>query len=350
MIFGIQISYADSTASIDQALTYIMQAYNVPVVGYAIIKHNKIVAVQTVSADPSIIVNTHSMFQAASITKSISAYTALILVQNRKLNLDTPVNDELKSWYITNNQYTLNHPVTLRQILSMTSGLSVGGYPGHSQGEALPTLNQILNGEPPANTPATQVFYQPGSRFFYSGGSYEVLEQLITDVSGQSFAAVATKNVLNPIGMDDSTFDFPLSGQLKSKAIPAFLADGSMIPGGWNNYAISAAGGLWSTPSDLAKFAINVNDAYLGKGGLVSQKLAKQMLKRQPNSPFGFGVVVNGSGKDLNFTKTGHNLGYYNTMTIFPNTGQGIVIMTDSENGIFAIAYIEPILVHQYRL
>jgi len=123
-----------------------------------------------------------------------------------------------------------------------------------------------------------------------------------------------------------------------------------MVKGGWNNYAIAASGGLWSTPSDLAKFSINIAKSYKGNNqGLIPQSLAMDMLTRQKNTDFGLGVVVNGQGRTLNFRKGGHNLGYHNELLMFPNTGQGIVIMTNSENGTAVINYIVPIISHAYR-
>ena len=123
-----------------------------------------------------------------------------------------------------------------------------------------------------------------------------------------------------------------------------------MLKGGWNNYAISASGGLWSTPSDLAQFAINIVKSYKGKrNAFISKPLAINMLTRSANTSFGLGVVINGHGRSLNFRKNGHNLGYHDQLIMFPNTGQGIVIMTDSENGMVVINYILPIIAKKYH-
>ncbi len=334
----------------NNALISAMKTYHVPVVGYAIIDHGKIVASDTVSIDPAIHVSENSLFQAASISKSITAYYALKLVSQNKLMLDKPVNDQLTSWKIPENNYSKNNPVILRQILAMTSGLSVSGYPGHAQGEALPTLKEILNGQTPANTPPIKIFYQPGSRYFYSGGGFQVLQQLIEDVTQQPFEKSINEQVLKPLAMTQSTFEYPLDDNLRKQAVPAFLADDKMITGGWNNYAIAAAGGMWSTPSDIAKFVINISNSFLGNANsFIPKSLATQMLTRQQNSDFGLGVVVNGEGATLNFRKAGHNLGYHNQMIMFPNSGKGVVIMTNSENGDTLINYIIPIIAHQYH-
>lgn len=338
-----------SSANISSTLLPVMKAYHVPVVGYAIIKNNRIVSVDTLSIDPNIVVSSSSLFQAASISKSVSAYGALKLVSQDKLNLDESVNSRLVTWKIPVNQYNQSTPVILRQLLDMTSGLSISGFPGHAQGKPLPTLLQILDGIPPANTSSIHVFYQPGTQYFYSGGAFEVLEQLMEDVTHQSFNVWMNNEVLKPLKMKQSIFQYPLTKARSQEAVPGFLSDGTMIKGGWNNYAIAAAGGLWSTPSDLAKFAIDITKAYRSNQGLISKEIAKQMLTRQKNTDYGLGVVIDGKGKSLNFRKAGHNLGYHNEIIMFPNSGDGMVVMTDSENGEYIINYLIPFVAKKYH-
>ena len=337
------------SSSINASLMQVMKAYHVPVVGYAIIKDNQIVSADTLSIDPDIAVSTSSLFQAASISKSVSAYGALRLVSQNKLSLDKSVNNQLVTWKIPVNEYNQSTPVTLRELLDMTSGLSVSGFPGHTQGDPLPTLLQILDGTPPANTAPIRVFYQPGTQYFYSGGGFEVLEQLIEDVMHQSFNAWMKKEVLTSLNMQESIFEYPLEKARSKRAISGFLADGTMIKDGWNNYAIAAAGGLWSTPTDLAKFAMDITKAYHSNQGLIANKIARQMLTRQKNTDYGLGVVIDGKGKNLNFRKSGHNLGYHNELIMFPNSGDGLVIMTDSENGEYVINYIIPRIEKEYH-
>ncbi len=335
---------------IDHELIVAMKTYGVPVVGYAIIKNYKIVAVKTLSIDPKLQVSDNSLFQAASISKSLTAYGALKLISQGKLDLDEPVNNQLTTWKIPDNKYSKNDPVLLKQLLDMTSGLSVSGYPGHVQGEKLPTLEEVLDGKSPANTPPIRVFYKPGTQYFYSGGAFQVLEKLIEDSTKQSFENWMNNEILKPLNMDNSIYQYPLKKELLSVAIPGFLSDRTMIKGGWNNYAIAGAGGAWSTPRDIAKFAINVSNAYLSKkNNLISKSVAAQMLTRQKNTDYGLGVVLNGNGRTLNFRKAGHNAGYHNEMMMFPNSGDGIVIMTNSENGEYIINYMIPLIAQKYH-
>lgn len=336
--------------NIEEELLKAMKAYNVPVVGYAIIDNYKVVAAKTISIDPNIQVSKSSLFQAASISKSMSAYAALSLVADHKLDLDKDLNQKLTSWKIPINEFNKENPVTLRHILNMTSGLSVSGFAGHAFGEALPTLKDVLDGKPPANSAPIRVFYTPGSRYYYSGGSFEVLEQVIEDMLEQPFNQFMNSKILPALNMKDSIFQYPLNEESAKKAIPGFWADGKELKGGWNNYAISASGGMWSTPEDIAQFAINVSKSYLGREeGLIPKILAKEMLTRQKNTDYGLGFVINGQDRTLNFRKAGHNFGYHSEVLMFPNSGQGVVIMTNSENGDSIKNFIIPIIAHEYH-
>ncbi len=320
--------------SFDAFIYNAMKKYHVPIVSLAIIDHGKIIYTHAYSIDKKLVVTTHSLFQSASIGKSVTAYGALLLVDKSKINLDENVNHFLTSWKIPDSPYTTQTKVTLRNILDMTSGLSVPGFAGHSPHDVLPTLKQILNGESPAENQAVHVIFEPGSKYYYSGGSYEVLEQLIEDVTDTSFSNFMTSHVLIPLAMKNSQFIAVLPKTLWSYAVPGFLKDGEMITGKWKIIPALGAGGMWTTPIDLATFAINVMHSFSGQDGLISKKLAHEMLTRQKNTDFGLGFVIDGCGKNLNFRKEGHNIGFYNWLIAFPDTKQGAIIMTNSENGV----------------
>src|SRR4051794_15857721 len=105
----------------------------------------------------------------------------------------------------------------------MTSGLSVSGFSGHEQGKKLPTLQEVLDGKAPANMPPIRVFYKPGSQYFYSGGAYQVLEQLIEDITKQSFSSWMKNEILKPLNMNQSIFQYPLDKKWRVVAVPGFL-------------------------------------------------------------------------------------------------------------------------------
>ena len=337
--------------SLNTWLKKAMKAYHTPVVSYAIINHGRIVKTQSVSIDPELQVNTHSVFQAASISKSLTAYGALKLVANKQLSLNKPANHYLTSWRIPRDRSNPEQPVLIHHLMDMTSGLSVSGFAGYPKGHDLPTSLDILNGKPPANNAPIRVKYQPGTRYFYSGGGYQVLQQIITDVTDQDFTAFVNQQVLQPLDMKHSLFQYPLTDHsLLAHAVPGFTGYSEhKIPGGWRQYKCAGACGMWSTPTDLARFLLNVTHSLHGKqDGFLPQSLTKKMLTRQANTDFGLGVVVGGQGQNLYFWKAGHNKGYHSLMLMLPNRGKGITIMTNSETGDKVIRYFVALISQHY--
>jgi CubicO group peptidase (beta-lactamase class C family) len=309
--------------------------YEVPAVSMAVIDQGQIAWERAYTIDQSLAVSTETLFQAASISKAVTALAALVLVQRGQLHLDEDVNTYLKTWHVPANTFTANQKVTLRHILSHTSGLTVAGFPGYAVGSALPSLLQVLDGQPPANTPPIRVTSMPGTQYFYSGGGYVVLQQLMMDVTAQDFPELMNALALTPLNMRRSVFASSLPQDLRDHAIPAFLSQGQPIPGGWHHYPELAAAALWSTPRDLALFVIGVMDALLAKKeAILTPAMAQAMLTKQTNTGFGLGVVIDGDGRQLNFRKEGHNLGYHCWMIGFPYTGQGAVVMANSESGL----------------
>jgi CubicO group peptidase (beta-lactamase class C family) len=180
-----------------------MASSHVPAVSVAVIDGGKIAwarAFGVSEADKTDPVTTSTLFEAQSISKAITATAALALVSSGRLSLDAPVNTYLKSWKIPDNEYQTTEKVTLRRILSHTSGLTVGGFAGYRSGDSIPTLLQVLNGEKPATNPPIRVDFIPGSKFRYSGGGIVVLQQLLTDQTGLPFPDLMKKLVLTPLG------------------------------------------------------------------------------------------------------------------------------------------------------
>ncbi len=182
-----------------------------------------------------------SLFQAGSISKSLTSLVALELVTRGSFDLDEDIETRLTSW-----EPPRRSNISLRQLLAHTSGAGIPFFPGYSQQVESPSLRQVLDGDPQALTPAIE--FDPAKRglFSYSGGGYAVVQQLIEDVTGESFARVAHDVVLSPLGMDHSTFEQPLPARLRSRAARS----------DWNVYPESGAAGLWTTPEDLGSFVI----------------------------------------------------------------------------------------------
>jgi CubicO group peptidase (beta-lactamase class C family) len=201
-------------------------------------------------------------YQAASLSKLVTAVAALRLVEQGRLALDRAVNADLGIWHVPDSELTRGHPVTLRGLLSMTGGIGVPGYLGYVPGTPLPNLLQILNGEAPANSPPVRVAYVPGTRFAYSGGGgYEVVQALIEAATHLPFNEALQDLVLRPAGMEHSLFAQPLPAEFSADAARGHYDDGRELPGGWRVMPELAAGGLWSTATDLARLLIEVGRA-----------------------------------------------------------------------------------------
>ncbi|HET9218139.1 MAG TPA: serine hydrolase [Terriglobia bacterium] len=277
-------------------------------------------------------VTAETLFQAASISKPVAAMAALALVEQGKLSLDEDANLRLTSWRLPDNTLNKTEKVTLRRLLSHSAGLTVHGFPGYSASASVPTLQQILDGQKPANTPAIRVDILPGKQFRYSGGGYTVLQQLMIDVTGRPFPDLLQDLVLRKIGMSHSTFTQPLPKDQETNAAYAH-EEGKAIKGRWHAYPEMAAAGLWTTPTDLALFAIDLMESAQGKPGKVlSPEMARQMLTRQIGA-YGLGVNVGDSKGVASFSHGGGNEGFTCILVANVNTRQGAVVMTNGDNG-----------------
>jgi CubicO group peptidase (beta-lactamase class C family) len=294
-------------------------------------------------------VTTSTLFQAGSISKSVAALGALHLVEQWKLTLDTDVNTTLKSWKLPASEFTASKPVTLRGLLSHTAGLTVHGFPGYDADSVVPTLVQVLDGTRPANTAAIRNDTAPGARWNYSGGGYTIMQQMIIDVTGQRFPDYMRQTVLAPIGMTQSSYEQPLPSALAALTAAGHYEDGKIVHSRWHVYPEMAAAGLWTTPSDLARFAIEVQQAYAGKSSkVISQAMAKQMLTDQKDMD-GLGVFLQGSGKSLWFSHNGRDEGFDASLNAAAETGQGIAIMINANDNSRLVGRIGEFIARKYH-
>jgi hypothetical protein len=256
----------------------------------------------------------------------------LRLVQSGKIGLDTDVNEYLKTWKLPANAFTERAKVTVRELLTHTAGLTVHGFAGYASDAPLPTLVQVLNGEKPANSAPIRVNTDPGTIWRYSGGGYVIAQQLVQDVTGEPFAKLMKDTVLGPIGMAKSTYEQPLPKNRLTEVAMPYRGDGQPVPGGPHVYPEMAPAGLWTTPSDLAKYAIEVQRSLAGSSNRVlSAAMVRQMLTPGLNHQ-GLGPGLGGSAKHPYFTHGGANEGYRCDLVAYEN-GDGAVIMTNSDSG-----------------
>jgi CubicO group peptidase (beta-lactamase class C family) len=289
-----------------------MKAFGVPAVSIAAIRDGTIDWARAygvssnggVSSDGGAAVSTETLFEAASIAKPVTALGVLKLVEDGKIDLDADVNRYLKRWKIPDNEFTVEQKVTVGEPLNHTSGIGTHNGEVYDPRSPVPTLLELLEGEKPARTPPVRVEAIPGTKFAYSNAGYLVLTLLIEDVGGEPFAAYMKRTVLDPIGMKHSTFDSPLPLEWQRREATAYGADGKWpVPPSKFVEPNLGAGGLWSTPTDLAELLVEVQREYEGR----SHKVLHQQTMRRMVSPnqqiasprrWGLGFEVGGRPED----------------------------------------------------
>jgi CubicO group peptidase (beta-lactamase class C family) len=327
-----------------------MARHRVPGVSVALIRDSKVdwvkpYGVKNAKAPKRVTENVDvaTLFQAASISKPVAAVAAMHMSQYGNFALDEDVNARLKSWKVKDNGFTSGAKVTLRGLLSHTAGLSVHGFRGYAQGEAVPTVIQVLNGEKPANSAPIVVDLVPGTKWRYSGGGYTVLQLLMQDRFNKPFAEIMDMIVLNKLGMRDSTYAQPLPKPLHIRAAHAHNKDGQPIDGAWHTYPEQAAAGLWTTPSDLARFLIEMQKSARGESNkVIEKKTALEMLTIQKDQ-YGLGFRVKAGGS---FGHGGSNQGFKCYMVA--DARNGLVIMTNGERGMDLIKEIVAAVESEY--
>ena len=319
-----------------------MKLFHVPGVSIAVVRDFKVQWTKTYGAADVVTdapVTQETRFQAASISKPVTAFAVLRAVDSGKLSLDEDVNNYLKSWKVPVNEYT-EGGVTLRALLSHTSGTGDGfGFPGYNPSAKLPTLEQVLDGKPPSNV--GPVFWErpPFTAQKYSGGGIEIVQVVLQDAYGKPFAGIMQELVLGPVGMANSTYEQPLPATADQSAARAHDKDGKVMDAKWHVYPEQAAAGLWTTPTDLAKLGIEVQKAL--RSTLLSRRTALEMVAPTGTGPFAIGFAIEKRGEGWYFVHDGSNWGFRSDLAMHRLKGYGIVVMTNSDSGGQIISAIE---------
>lgn len=306
-----------------------MRRLHVPGVSVAVIRNGKLAWAKGygVAGPNGAPVTPQTLFQAASISKPVTAMAALKMVETGQLDLDADINTALSSWKLPPSPS--KRPATLRQLLSHTAGTTISGFPGYAASAQVPTLLQVLDGKAPANTGPVRIEGAPGDAWNYSGGGYTVVQQAMIDRSGRPFDALLEEAVLKPLGMLDSSFAQPLPAALLARAAVPHDAQGKPYTGGPYTYPELAAAGLWTTPSDLAKFALAIQ----GGGAPVLSTTMQQTMLRPVMNDYALGLNIDGKAPRHAFAHGGSNMGYQNTMYAYVAKGDGVIVMTNGDAG-----------------
>ena len=273
-----------------------------------------------------------TLFQAASISKSLNGIGILKLVQDKKLDLNADINNYLASWKFPYDTTSKGRIITLANLLSHTGGLSVSGFPGYEKEDRIPTLPQILDGTAPANTGAVGSVQEPGKGILYSGGGITISQLIISDVTKQPYDEFMQKNVLEPLNMTCSSFTQPPPAEFEKFLAAGYLVDGTEINGKHHIYPEQAAAGLWTTPSDLCRYIIDTQLALHGKSSKVLTPEMTRLRLTPVMEDAALGTWVNSrvTGSYKYFNHNGGNAGFCCTAIGCENSGDGVVIMTNT--------------------
>ena len=334
--------------ALDSYVHNLLETNRLPGLSLAIIQSNQMVkaaAYGLADKETKTPVSTNTLFQAASISKPLASLGVLRLVDLKQLSLDEDVNTKLKSWQIPENKFTKVEKVTLRRILSHSAGLTIHGFRGYAVGEEVPTMLQVLDGRAPSNNSPIRVNTTPGSAVRYSGGGFVIVQQLVTDVTGQPCSKHLNNFVLQPLGMTNSTFDQPLPDSKGPQAAHGYYGNGDPVKHGWHTYPEIAAAGLWTTPSELARYVIAVQEFFDGKSApVLSRALTREMLTPQKEG-MGLGLML---GRHY-FTHGGRNEGFDSLLIGNTETGCGLVIMLNANDDTGALQSVKKFIAREYH-
>lgn len=309
-----------------------LKMLNIPGISVAVVENGELVwargygMADSASNRP---VTTETLFLAGSISKPVAALAALDMVEEGILSLDENVNDKLVTWKVPDNEFTGEEKVTLRRILNHTAGLTVWGFPGYDKGDTIPSVVDVLDGK--GNTDPVRVYKKPGESWMYSGGGYTIMQLMMTDVQGKLFPEIMEARVLGPLGMDKSTYENPLPDQHHKLAATGYRANGKEVEGKWPIYPEMAAAGLWTTPSQLIRYAQAIHKIYLtDEPGVISKALTLEMLTPGMNS-HGLGPIM---GKDqIWWGHSGADEGFRARLVAWKDQPHAVVVMVNSDNG-----------------
>ena len=328
-----------------------MKYYEVPGLSIAVIKDYKIDwaksygLADTIKKTP---VTNETMFSAGSISKFLMAVTALKMVDNGQIELEKPINNYLTTWKIAENDFTKMTPITLRMLLSHSAGTSQTSYFGFTPTQPLPSVAEILSGAKISETRPVVVNSESNKEFRYSGGGSMIAQLALMDVSKKSFSNLTQEIIFDKLGMNNSTFIQPVPSKF-AKQISWAYSYASWFKGMPYVYPQQAAAGLYTTPTDLAKFFIDIQKSYLGKGEILSQAITKKMLMPQQNvsdgsykeqigiGPFLIQRTDNKDPRGVFFEFTGVNAGFLAYGMASVEGGYGVIVMLnsgDNQNGI----------------
>jgi CubicO group peptidase (beta-lactamase class C family) len=316
-----------------------MKKYKVEAVSVAVFADGRVLWAEArglADREADVAATSSTLFQAGSISKPVAAAGVLKKVEAGALRLDSDVNDHLKSWKLPASPAAAGRTVTLERLLSHTAGLTVHGFPGYAVGEEVPTIPQVLDGQPPANTAPVRVAFEPGTKYQYSGGGFTIAQLVMTDTFGKPFPDLERELVLGPAGMTHSTYEQPLPPAKLTLAAAGYRADGRPVEGKRHTYPEMAAAGLWTTAEDLARFAIAIQKSLAGQPGAILSKETARRMTTPVKEQAGLGLFLDAREGTTWFGHDGADEGFQ-ALLVASRDGDcrcGIAVMANSDNGV----------------
>jgi CubicO group peptidase (beta-lactamase class C family) len=340
-------------AALQMNLVEWMEFFKIPGLSVAVFDADRVVWMKTYGvreAGGSAPVTLDTTFQAGSISKAVTALAVMHLVQEGRFALDENVNDQLRSWKVPDNEFTTTQKVTLRRLLSHSAGTTVHGFPGYAVDEPVPTVVQVLNGEKPGNTAPVRVQMVPGTRFEYSGGGTTITQLLLVDQLRKPFPEILSETVFTPLNLVHSSYEQPQPPDRALHSATGHRSNGEPVKGRWHIYPEMAAAGLWTTAGDLANFAVEVAKAKQGKSSrVISSATARQMLTIQATGQHQTGLGFFLDPKSDRFAHDGDDAGFTASLIAFSDSGKGVAIMANSQNGPMLFPLLAAAVSREYR-
>lgn len=330
-----------------------MREYMVPGLSVAVIQDFQVVWAKgygVAEVDTGREVTPDTLFQAASLSKPVVAAAVLSLAQQGDIDLDENIQDYLSSWELQGTALG-RREVTARRLLSHTAGVTVRGFSGtpYDYEDEVPTLLQVLDGEKPAENDAIRVDAPPGKGFQYSGGGYVILQQAMEDLTGRPFPDLMRSLVLDPAGMSHSTFEQPLPERWEGQEAWGYRGNGALVGGRYNVYTAMAAAGLWTTPTDLGRFIVELQRGLRGDDGPVLDAASvREMMKPEADGDYALGLGIKPAKPAPYFMHSGANEGYRALLVGQEQDGYGAVVMANSDIASELLQEVVRSIAHEY--
>lgn len=332
-----------------KSISQMMEDENIPGVSIALFDNGKITWQTYGYANliDSIKVTQNTVFNGASLSKPVTAMAALNLVEQGVLTLNEDINKYLEGWKVPENKFTEHEKVTLKRLISHTAGFERYVQSSFFPDEELPTIEQMLAGEKPSVDPAVSVVSVPGQKEVYSNPGYSVLEKLLEDVTDKAFHDILAELIFEPVHMTHSSFEQPVPNHLSQQMATSYSNELEPYP--YKLFPFKAAGGIWTTPTDLAKFLVTVlEDHHLGTNVILSKKMTDSLFTKNPTR-LGFAKIYNDESPDILFEHWGSNSGFTCYMVSSLQHKQGVVVMTNSDNGTSFLSYVARAVAIEYN-